>query len=493
MSFSRKSRREFLRNLGCIACGGTAAALLPQLRMMSTVLASTSVSSTYQALVCVYLYGGNDAWNMLVPFDNTRFNTYASSRSGVYDPVNNPGGLGLALPTGSQVALQKIVDGNDTNSATNQYFLHPSMPEMTTLFNQGHLAFVVNAGSLVKPITMSDYNSSSANYPAQLFSHADQTNQWQQAYAVEASTLGWGGQCGDALNAGNSYQTLSPCISVAGANRFEVGVSTIPYQIGSGGLTYLAGVCNPTPCNGVSSASVRDNALNTLLAETYANDFAGNYSSTFQLGRELFNVLSPGLAGITLNTAFPAGNSLGAQLQIVAKMIKLSMAQNYATRQIYFVNLGSFDLHSGMMTGNNDHAALLTTLSQALNAFWTCMGPGDVNAQNNVTLFTMSEFARTLQSNGSGSDHGWGTVQMALGGAVKGGKLYSNGGGPITGFPNQALNAPNNFPRGQMIPGIGVEQYAATLAQWMGITSPTDLATIFPNLGQFGTNNLGFV
>ncbi len=493
MNFSRNSRREFLRSLGCIACGGTAAALLPQLRMMSTALASTSISSTYQALVCVYLYGGNDAWNMLVPFDSARYNTYTASRSGVYDPVNNPGGLGLALPTGSQVTLQKIVDGNDSNSATNQYFLHPSMPEMTSLFNQGHLAFVVNAGSLVKPITMSDYNSSSANYPSQLFSHADQTNQWQQAYAAEASTLGWGGQCGDALNSGNSYQTLSPCISVAGANRFEVGVSTIPYQIGSGGLTNLAGVCNPTPCSGVSSTSVRDNALNTLLAETYANDFAGNYSSTFQLGRELFNVLSPGLAGITLNTAFPAGNSLGAQLQIVAKMIKLSMAQNYATRQIYFVNLGSFDLHAGMMTGNNDHAALLTTLSQALNAFWNCMGPSDVNAQNNVTLFTMSEFARTLQSNGSGSDHGWGTVQMALGGAVQGGKLYSNGGGPITGFPNQALNAPNNFPRGQMIPGIGVEQYAATLAQWMGITSPTDLATIFPNLGQFGTNNLGFV
>jgi uncharacterized protein (DUF1501 family) len=169
------------------------------------------------------------------------------------------------------------------------------------------------------------------------------------------------------------------------------------------------------------------------------------------------------------------------------------MAQNYATRQIYYVSLGSFDLHSGMMTGTNDHAALLTTLSQALNAFWTCMGPADVNAQNNVTLFTMSEFARTLQSNGSGSDHGWGTVQMALGGAVKGGKLYSNGGGPIAGFPNQALNAPNNFPRGQMIPGIGVEQYAATLAQWMGITSPSDLATIFPNLANFGTSNLGFV
>lgn len=491
MSHSRNSRREFLRNLGCVACGGTAASFFPQLRMLGTALASTNLAPTYQALVCVYMYGGNDAWNMIVPFDNTRYDTYMTSRSGVYDSVNNPGGLALAQPTGSQVALQKVVDGNDGNSATNQYFLHPAMPEMTTLFNQGHLAFVVNAGSLVKPITMADYNASSANYPAQLFSHADQTSQWEQAYAAESVTLGWGGQCGDVLGSGNANTQLSPCISIAGANRFEVGVSTIPYQISSAGLTDLSGLCNTPPCS--ASTNARDTALQTLLADTYANDFAGGYAQIFQRGRNLFNLLDTNLSGTTLNTTFPTSNSLAAQLEVVAKMIKLSIAQNYATRQIYYVNLGSFDLHSGMMSGANDHAVLLTSLSQALNAFWTCMGPADVNAQNNVTVFTMSEFARTLQSNGSGSDHGWGTVQMALGGAVKGGKLYSNGAGPITGFPDQALNAPNNFPRGQMIPGIGVEQYAATLAQWMGITSPTDLATIFPNLASFGTNNLGFV
>ncbi|MGH8042624.1 MAG: DUF1501 domain-containing protein [Rudaea sp.] len=490
MSHLRNARRDFLRNLGCIACGGTAAALLPQLRMMGAALASTAVSSTYQALVCVYLYGGNDAWNMLVPFDNTRYNTYVTSRSGVYDAVNNPGGLGLSLPTGAHIALQKIIDGNDPHSATNQYFLHPSMPEMTTLFNQKKLAFVVNAGSLIKPITMTDYNANSSNYPAQLFSHADQTAQWQQAYAVEGATLGWGGQCGDLLKSGNDNTQLSPCISIAGANRFEVGVSTIPYQMASSGLTNLSGMCNTSSCTG--STSARDTALNTLLGDTYANDFAGGYSATFQRGRDLFSLLNTNLAGTTLNTVFPQGNSLAAQLEIVAKMIKLSMAQEYATRQIYYVTLGSFDLHSGMMSGNGDHAALLTTLSQALSAFWTSMGSTDVNAQNNVTLFTLSEFARTLQSNGSGSDHGWGTMQMVLGGAVKGGKLYSNGGGAITGFPDQSLNAPNNFARGQMIPGIGVEQYAATLAQWMGI-SVSECNTIFPNLVNFSSNNLGFV
>ena len=184
-------------------------------------------------------------------------------------------------------------------------------------------------------------------------------------------------------------------------------------------------------------------------------------------------------------------NALAAQLKTVATMINLSKSRGYASRQIYFVQLGGFDLHSGFYSGNSGHAALLTQVSQALDAFYAAMGT--FNLQNNVTLFTASDFARTLQSNGSGSDDGWGGVQMVLGGAVKGGKLYADGGGLIKGFPNQALSAPNNFSRGQVIPGIGVEQYAATLARWMGVTSPADLAAMFPNLANFSSGNLGFL
>ena len=496
MSQTRNSRREFLRQMACVACSGGAAAMFPQLRMMSTALASTSAGSTsalsgYKALVCVYLAGGNDAWNLLVPFDSSRYNVYSTSRSGVYDAANNPGGLGLVKPTTpTQIAAQKIIDGNDASSATNQYFLNPNVPELTSLFNSGNLAFVVNAGTLVKPITMSDYLGSSSNYPDQLFSHADQTNQWQQGYAVETSNLGWGGQCGDVLGGSNGNQELSSCISIAGANRFEVGLTTVPYQLSSNGLTNLKGMCNTT-CNG--NNKLRDTALNNLLGETYANDFSGSYSDVFGRGRGLYSLLAPDLPAYAPKTVFPNGNSLAAQLQTVASMINLCAQKGYASRQIYFVQLGGFDLHSGMMSGNGNHGQLLAEVSTALNAFWSAMGPGDVNLQDSVTLFTMSEFARTLQSNGSGADHAWGTVQMVMGGAVNGGKLYSNGGGPISGFPNQALNAPNNFARGQMIPGIGVEQYAATLAQWMGVTSTTDLNTIFPNLVHFSSNNLGFV
>jgi uncharacterized protein (DUF1501 family) len=506
MRHTRNSRREFLNKLCCLAASGGAAALIPQLRMMSTALAASPLSG-YKALVCVYLNGGNDGWNLMVPFDATRFSTYTTSRSGTYSATSNPGGLGLALPTaGTQTTQQKIVDGNDSSTTTNQYFLHPSLTpantaniagaSMTDLFSQGHLAFAVNVGPLVKPIQMSDYKQSSANRPPQLFSHADQTNQWHQGNTSESSTLGWGGVCAENLQgqgANTSGSTNLPlAISIAGANRFEIGANSVPYQISSGGLAGLSGMCNPTPCTQVSTSSVRDVALTNLLTETYASDFSDNYGQVFQLGRELSNVLSPLLKAVTLNTTFPTNNSLASQLQMVAKMIKVSMAQGYASRQVYFVQIGGFDLHSGMMSGGNDHAALLSQLSSALSAFWTSMGPTDVNAQNDVTAFTVSEFARTLQSNGAGSDHGWGNLHMVLGGAVKGGKLYSNGGGPITGFPNQSLTAANNFSRGQMIPGIGVEQYASTLAQWMGVTS-SDLNTIFPNLSNFSSNNLGFI
>lgn len=491
MSHTRNSRRDFLRQMACVACSGGAAAMFPQLRMMGTALASTSALAGYRALVCVYLAGGNDAWNLLVPFDSTRYNTYATSRSGVYDAVNNPGGLGLTKPsTQAQIAAQKIIDGNDASSATNQYFLHPSVPQLTPLFSGGNLAFVVNAGTLVKPITMSDYLAGSSNYPDQLFSHADQTNQWHQAYAVETANVGWGGQCGDVLGGSNANQQLSSCISIAGANRFEVGLTTVPYQLSSNGLTTLKGMCNAN-CNG--NNQLRDTALNDLLGATYASDFSSSYADVFGRGRDLYSLLSPDLPNYAPQQVFPSGNSLASQLQTVATMINLCAQKGYASRQIYFVQLGGFDLHSGLMSGNGNHGQLLGEVSAALNAFWSALGPTDINLQDSVTLFTMSEFARTLQSNGSGADHGWGGVQMVLGGAVNGGKLYSNGGGPISGFPNQALNAPNNFARGQMIPGIGVEQYAATLAQWMGVTSPTDLNTIFPNLTHFASNNLGFV
>ena len=336
MSYNRNSRRDFLRKLACVACSGGTAAMIPQLRMIGSALANTNSLTGYKALVCVYLAGGNDAWNLVVPFDNARYNVYANSRSGVYSVGGanpNPGGLGLPQPTGGQIAIQNIVDGNDANASTNQYFMNSNAPELATLFRQNHLAMAVNIGTLVKPIDKIAYNANSANRPPQLFSHSDQENLWHQANTSGSSVQGWGGRCGDVLQPNNANQQLSSCISIAGANRFEVGMTTVPYQMSSGGLTALSGVCNPTGCTGTSGQ--RDVALNQLLGDTYANDFPGEYAKVFQRGRDLYSLLSTGLAGITLNTTFlPANNSLASQLQMVAKMIKLSKAQNYAQRQV---------------------------------------------------------------------------------------------------------------------------------------------------------------
>jgi uncharacterized protein (DUF1501 family) len=490
MHIDRTSRREFLRRLACLAASGGAAALVPQLRMLGTALAATSTFTDYKALVCVYLAGGNDGWNTLIPYDQSRYDVYASSRSGVYDPTTNPGGLAL-----NRAQLTPLTGVSGSGSAN--YALHPAMPELAALYDSQQLALVVNAGTLVRPITMTDYNSTPADRPPQLFSHSDQENLWHVGTAAD-NKVGWGGSSMVTLETqfppgGNTL--LSPCISISGSNKFEVGSSVFPYQLATSGISSLSGVCNP-PAGCSTNSTARDTALTALLGDAYASElFAGEYAKVFQRGRDLYSVLSSGLASSdgTISTVFPSNNSLGDQLLMVARMIKLSRAQAYAARQIYYVRFGGFDLHSGLMSATpSGHAGLLGSVSAALNAFWNALN--EIGAQNNVTAFTMSEFARTLSSNGNGSDHGWGGLQLVLGGAVHGGQLYADGGGPITGFPDQTFNdGTMTFSRGQCIPGIGVEQYAATLAQWMGVTAASDLNAIFPNLPQFGVSNLGFV
>lgn len=521
MGISRNSRREFLRNMACVACSGGAAALMPQLRMMGTALAATSSLTGYKALVCIYLQGGNDSWNLIVPYDSNgstgRFDVYAAARNGVYNAQTNNGGLALARPASGNAQI--VTDANDGNSATNQYFLHPNLTNLASYFKSNKLAFAVNVGTLVKPTNMTDYQTATFPKPPQLFSHADQTNLWNQANTDSNAGQGWGGLCADDLQAQGANLTSDPqlslCVSIAGANRFEIGkVVNNPYQLSTGGLTNLSGMCNQTPC-GTGNSSVRDQALNELLGATYAGDFSGEYGNVFGDARALFSELKPnlGVSPYNVTTTFPTTN-LGKQLQRVAEVIKLSKAKNYATRQVFFVQIGGFDLHSGMMSqqdgngtsapGNsNTHAGLLYQLDQAVAAFWSEMGVQGL--QNNVTAFTATEFARTLQTNGSGSDHAWGGVHFALGGAVNGGKLYTkgsatNGKGIDGAYPNLAYGKmtgsnPNAFSRGQLIPGLSVDQYAATFAKWMDVSNSasTGINAIFPNLVNFPGGSLGFL
>ncbi len=494
MKQKEQARRQFLRNLGVTLCAGGASALLPQLKLMGSALAAqTGTVAGYRALVCVYLSGGNDSWNMLLPYDTARHSVYAAARSGIYNATTNAGGLGIdraALASQFQItdsatgALYAVNPGNATYPG--------GMSDLATIYRANKLAFLPNLGTLIRPITKTEYNSSPALRPPQLYSHNDQENLWHLARTTAANT-GWGGLVADRVRLDNLNQALSPCISMAGSNRFEVGESTFPYQMSSGGLTGLSNVYNAANSTGGTYGSQRAGALDLLLGDTTnTSPLTKEYGRTFKRGRDLYDLVNSSLTAAdnsgNVTTVFPTGNSLADQLKMVARMIKISRessGQIQHKRQIFYVRIGGFDLHDGLMaTNQNGHGALLNRVSQALGAFWTALG--ELGAQNDVTAFTMSEFARTLSSNGNGSDHAWGGVQFVMGGAVNGGRLYGT-------FPDQTLNNTISFSRGQTIPSTSVDQMAATLARWMGVTSSTDLATIFPNLINFPTSNLGFM
>jgi len=494
MKQKEQARRQFLRNLGVTLCAGGASAMLPQLKLMGSALAAqTGTVAGYRALVCVYLSGGNDSWNMLLPYDTARHSVYATARSGIYNATTNAGGLGIdraALTSQFQItdsatgALYAVNPGNATYPG--------GMSDLATIYRANKLAFLPNIGTLLRPITKTEYNNSPALRPPQLYSHNDQENLWHLARTAATNT-GWGGLVADRVRLDNLNQALSPCISMAGSNRFEVGETTFPYQMSSGGLTGLSNIYNAANSTGGTYGSQRAGALDLLLSDTTnTSPLTKEYGRTFKRGRDLYDLVNSSLTAAdnsgNVTTVFPTGNSLADQLKMVARMIKISRessGQIQHKRQIFYVRVGGFDLHDGLMaTNQNGHGALLNRVSQALGAFWTALG--ELGAQNEVTAFTMSEFARTLSSNGNGSDHAWGGVQFVMGGAVNGGRLYGT-------FPDQTLNNTISFSRGQTIPSTSVDQMAATLARWMGVTSATDLATIFPNLINFPTSNLGFM
>ncbi|UXI66741.1 DUF1501 domain-containing protein [Tahibacter amnicola] len=490
MSNESKSRRQFLKYLGGVLCAGGASALIPQLRLMGSAMAATNGNVPgYRALVCVYLSGGNDSFNTLIPYDTTRHAAYTTARGGTYNAGNNAAGLGIAR-TDLTSAVQI------TDSATGAlYALNPGnanypagMSDLATLYRQNRVAFIANVGTLTRPITKAEYTSTPSLRPPQLYSHSDQENLWHLARTT-SHHLGWGGQVADRTRLNNLNQALSPCISLAGSNRFQVGDDTFPYQMASSGVTALRNIYNNSSSTGGTYGPQRAGALDLLLADANPSPFTAEYGRTFKRARELYDLLSTALASPsgTISTAFPA-NSFADQLKMVARMIKLSRdtAVNVQhTRQVYFVRIGGFDLHDRLMaTDTSGHAFLLNRLSTGLAAFYTALG--EIGAQNDVTTFTASEFARTLSSNGNGSDHAWGGVQLVMGGAVNGGRLYGS-------YPDLVNNGAISFSRGQMIPSTSVDQMAATLARWMGVTTTNDLNAIFPNLPNFASSNLGFM
>jgi uncharacterized protein (DUF1501 family) len=446
-------RRTFIR-YASLAAAGNAAALRP----FGALNALAQGTTDYKALVCVFLFGGNDANNTLVPFDAAGYSNYAT--------IRGP----LAIPQTGAVGTALIQLGPLPNFA-----LNPNLPEIATLFGTSNVALVANVGTLVAPITRTQYQSG-ATVPTNLFSHSDQQLEWQNAAKSGATQTGWAGRIADQLKSTYNLSAQVPMItSVAGDTLFCNGAASTPVSVSPGNLGGAQCSEGTTEC-GAQLATAQallsfDSGFTLVQADNSITNNAYNYAKT----------LTAAVQSVTpLTTVFPAG-SFGAQLKQIAQIIQVRAALG-VNRQIFFCGVGNFDTHSNQLVLQN---ALLASMSPALAAFYNATV--EMGVQNSVTSFTMSDFSRTFQPNSNtGTDHAWGAHHIVLGGAVNGGKMYGT-------FPTLALNGPDDSgSNGRWVPTTGSVQYAATLASWFGV-SAAQMPAVFPNIGSFTKSNLGFV
>jgi uncharacterized protein (DUF1501 family) len=480
------TRRQFLRQAAC-ATVGTAAltAAIRDLRFMNAAVAQSNIND-YKALVCIFLAGGNDSNNLIIPTIQSEYNNYSSIRSDV-----------LAIPLSGGPANQIVLPLSPLNNDGHGYGLHPACPELAALFGEGKLAMLFNAGTLVFPMTRVQYQGGILQKPPQLFSHADQVTQWQTSVPDQVPLTGWGGRCADLLASVQPNAPISLSVTLAGANTFEVGNIVSQYSVSTGGAIALSSV-----------SGARLTALTNILGLPYPNMQAQAYAGVAQhainTGALLNNSITNTVASNFWTNGFPTtissptggnafGSSLLSQLKMVARLIEagsrpLANGGFGMKRQIFFCQVGGYDLHTGQTPGPGSttigaHANLLAELSQSMFYFQRAME--QLNLSNNVTSFTSSDFGRTFPCNGQGSDHGWGSHHLILGGAVNGRKTYGK-------FPTLAVNGPDDTNTGRWIPTTSIDQYFATLATWFGVDN-NNLATVFPNLGRFSPSNLGFI
>lgn len=462
-SETNPSRRAFLQRLSALSLAGVATPWAVNLATMAE--ASAANAQDYKAIVCVFLYGGNDYANTLVPYDSQSYNAYQSLRPN----------LAYARDRLHATALKTSQTLIDRNGVPRQYALAPELSPLLPLFDSGKLGVLLNVGSLIQPTSKAQYTNKSVALPPKLFSHNDQQSIWQSS-SPEGAVSGWGGRMGDLFVSGNGKATFT-CVNVSGNAVFLSGKQAVQYQVTSNGSVPLNGLS--TPLFGSSACS---DALRQIVTQSRTHLFEHEYNRVSTRSIEADQVLSAALAtGPTIATPFPAENRLASQLKMVARMIASASALS-AKRQVFFVSLGGFDTHDGLLS---EHPILLKTVADALAAFYNAtVGLG---VANSVTAFTASDFGRTLTGNNDGSDHGWGSMHFMLGGAVKGGRLYGNP-------PLVANNGEDDVGQGRLLPTSSVEQYAATLGKWLGITD-SELVDLLPNLPNFDANsrNLGFL
>lgn len=490
------TRRELLaRSLKLGAAGAALSTPGSKLALAQTLSAGRMLEGAgndYRALVCLYLHGGNDCFNMVVPRDSA-YSVYAATRTN------------LAVPQAQLLALNPLapIPGGG------QYGLHPVMPGLQQLFNEGRAAVVANVGPLVRPINKAMYQQPGTLLPAQLFSHSDQTVLWQTPRADASTRTGWGGRLADIFYPSNINQILSMNVSLDGDNVFQAGIDVAPYFMSRDGVEEISqiqtGAANCAP--GTQSWNRRRClSFHALLNEPSSHAFERAYIDKTRRAIQTAAQVRAAIAqfpandsvfrpfwdafGLTWNPSnLPTLPRLAQQLLMIARVIRAREVLQMS-RQLFFAGLHGFDTHDDQLTA---HPPLLRDLSQSLLAFYQVLRSPSFALANRVTSFTASEFGRTLTNNGDGTDHGWGGHHLVVGDAVQGGRFYGR-------MPSLAAsNNPDDAGWGQVIPTLSVDQYAATLASWYGLT-PADRDAIFPNL-QFMTGsipaitgpNLGFM
>lgn len=541
-------RRDFLRGATCLAASGAAATFVPQLSMIGTALAQT-VPTGYKALVCIYLSGGNDSWNLLIPSDTTTqipvvgrtalapygptpYGWYVTSRGGLFQGSGSQLGIplvggGTAGQLPNALALQGVPYALNPAAANNAG--QATETGLRRMFNQGRLSFIANVGPLVEPVRRQGFNT--WKRPPQLYSHNDQTNLWQiGGGANSAQPTGWGGRMAGRLLGTPPGSGLSPCISIAGQTRFLVGEYSggqpvIPYRLSTNNTNpaTLLNNYNSGNLSGTKRREVLESLLNTTYPQAFSNEYGQIVDRSLNLSAGINNAIgalssdarfSQPQAGnaISFNAAVTAipTSGLGNQLRQVARMIAVSRPgvsgfNIAANRQVFYVSTGGYDTHDAQIPaavpGGNGvwggHQGLLQQVAQALHFFYEAIAvlnnvPGYSGVLNEVMGFTQSEFSRTINSNGSGTDHAWGSVQMVFGRpASEGGPLQ---GGQVFGrYPLQLLNRTypsgidlrgESFNRGEFLPTTAVDQMSATFARWMGVGA-ADIPVLFPNIGAF--------
>jgi uncharacterized protein (DUF1501 family) len=451
-----KTRRDFLRiGISAASAFGAAGAL----SKLGEINALAAGNPSYQALVCIFLAGGNDSNNTVVPI------TTVQQNYSVYSTVRQ----GLALAQGSLLPI--ATKSGDT------YGLHPSMPEVQTLYQNGKAAIMANVGMLVVPLANSAaYNAlpiGSPMVPTNLFSHSDQTSQWQMAAPTGLSSTGWGGRLADFVQASNSGAQYPSIVNNGGCGPFCTGAQTLPGVVPASGPIGLAGTGSDSArLNGSQQVLSFDNGLKLVQA---ANSISNRGITQ---GALLSNLLA---SAAPLATPFPSGNPLADQLKMVARIISVR-SQLGLSRQIFFCSLDGFDTHGSEAS---IQGPLLQQVSQGVSAFYSATVELGVDSQ--VTTFTTSEFNRTVMPNSSGgTDHAWGGHHLIIGSSVVGGDLYGS-------YPELALGNPLDVTgRGSLIPTTSVDQYAASLAAWFGVP-PTSMATVLPNVVNFAKSTLSFL